>query len=158
LKVLISLADRLATCRLGYCCRAPAGRAALASSWHRFIYRTATSPPAFERPAVVTASISTGVSHRRRQAELHRPVERVPRPTRRAVEDQAKIYLSFDSPAGPQNYANIGSESRAEQVDFLTIDGYDLATPADSKPMRLHLFMLRPPILRLRRAQHRCKP
>ncbi len=44
-----------------------------------------------------------------------------------------KYILSFDSPAGPQNYANIDLKAAAEQVDFLTIDGYDLATPADKQ-------------------------
>ncbi|MFY9854214.1 MAG: glycosyl hydrolase family 18 protein [Terracidiphilus sp.] len=44
-----------------------------------------------------------------------------------------KYILSFDSPAGSQNYANIDLKAAAEQVDFLTIDGYDLATPADKQ-------------------------
>jgi chitinase len=44
-----------------------------------------------------------------------------------------RYVLSFDSPAGPQNYANIDLKAAAEQVDFLTIDGYDLATPADKQ-------------------------
>ncbi|MGA3009397.1 MAG: glycosyl hydrolase family 18 protein [Terracidiphilus sp.] len=44
-----------------------------------------------------------------------------------------KYILSFDSPAGPANYANIDLKAAAEQVDFLTIDGYDLATPADKQ-------------------------
>jgi chitinase len=44
-----------------------------------------------------------------------------------------KYILSFDSPAGPQNYANIDLKAAAEQVDFLTVDGYDLATPADKQ-------------------------
>jgi chitinase len=39
--------------------------------------------------------------------------------------------LTFDSPADPKKYANIDLKAAAEQVDFLTIDGYDLAAPED---------------------------
>jgi chitinase len=35
--------------------------------------------------------------------------------------------LSFDSPAGAQNYVNIDLKKASEQVDFLTIDGYNYA-------------------------------
>jgi chitinase len=38
-----------------------------------------------------------------------------------------RYVLSFDSPAGPQKYANIDLKAAAVQVDFLTIDGYDYA-------------------------------
>jgi chitinase len=41
--------------------------------------------------------------------------------------------LTFDSPADPGKYANIDLRAAAEQVDFLTIDGYDLAAPADKQ-------------------------
>ena len=41
--------------------------------------------------------------------------------------------LTFDSPADPRKYANIDLKAAAEQVDFLTIDGYDLAAPADKQ-------------------------
>ncbi|MGA2046614.1 MAG: glycoside hydrolase family 18 protein [Terracidiphilus sp.] len=41
--------------------------------------------------------------------------------------------LTFDSPADPNKYANIDLRAAAEQVDFLTIDGYDLATPDDKQ-------------------------
>lgn len=41
--------------------------------------------------------------------------------------------LTFDSPADPKKYANIDLRAAAEQVDFLTIDGYDLATPGDKQ-------------------------
>ncbi|MGD0801371.1 MAG: glycosyl hydrolase family 18 protein [Terracidiphilus sp.] len=44
-----------------------------------------------------------------------------------------KYVLSFDSPASPEKYANIDLKAAAEQVDFLTIDGYDLATPDDKQ-------------------------
>src|SRR5882757_5053107 len=44
-----------------------------------------------------------------------------------------RYILTFDSPAGPQKYANIDLKAAAEQVDFLTIDGYDLATPEDKQ-------------------------
>jgi len=37
--------------------------------------------------------------------------------------------LTFDSPADPRKYVNIDLKAAAEQVDFLTIDGYDLAAP-----------------------------
>jgi chitinase len=41
--------------------------------------------------------------------------------------------LTFDSPADPRKYANIDLKGAAEQVDFLTIDGYDLAAPEDKQ-------------------------
>jgi len=41
--------------------------------------------------------------------------------------------LTFDSPADPKKYANIDLRAAAEQVDFLTIDGYDLAAPEDKQ-------------------------
>jgi chitinase len=41
--------------------------------------------------------------------------------------------LTFDSPADPRKYANIDLKAAAEQVDFLTIDGYDLAAPEDKQ-------------------------
>jgi chitinase len=39
--------------------------------------------------------------------------------------------LTFDSPANPQKYANIDLKAAADEVDFLTIDGYDYATPSE---------------------------
>lgn len=44
-----------------------------------------------------------------------------------------RYILSFDSPAGKQNYANIDLKAAAEQVDFLTVDGYDYAGAADQQ-------------------------
>ena len=41
--------------------------------------------------------------------------------------------LTFDSPADPRKYANIDLKAAASQVDFLTIDGYDLAAPEDKQ-------------------------
>jgi len=41
--------------------------------------------------------------------------------------------LTFDSPAGAQNYVNIDLKAAAEQVDFLTIDGYDYAGTWDKQ-------------------------
>jgi chitinase len=41
--------------------------------------------------------------------------------------------LTFDSPADPRKYVNIDLKAAAEQVDFLTIDGYDLAAPEDKQ-------------------------
>ena len=35
--------------------------------------------------------------------------------------------LSFDGPAGAQNYVNIDLKNAAQQVDFITIDGYNYA-------------------------------
>jgi chitinase len=35
--------------------------------------------------------------------------------------------MSFDGPAGSQNYVNIDLKKAAEQVDFITIDGYNYA-------------------------------
>ncbi|MGB6688023.1 MAG: glycosyl hydrolase family 18 protein [Terracidiphilus sp.] len=39
--------------------------------------------------------------------------------------------LTFDSPSNPQRYANIDLKAAADEVDFLTIDGYDYATPGE---------------------------
>jgi len=44
-----------------------------------------------------------------------------------------RYVLTFDSPADPRKYANIDLRAAAEQVDFLTIDGYDLAAPDDKQ-------------------------
>ena len=41
--------------------------------------------------------------------------------------------LTFDSPANPKKYANIDLKAAAEQVDFLTIDGYDYAGTWDKQ-------------------------
>lgn len=38
-----------------------------------------------------------------------------------------KYVLSFDGPAGAQNYVNIDLRNAAKQVDFITIDGYNYA-------------------------------
>ncbi len=38
-----------------------------------------------------------------------------------------KYILSFDGPAGAQNYVNIDLKNAARQVDFITIDGYNYA-------------------------------
>ena len=43
-----------------------------------------------------------------------------------------KYILSFDSPAGAQNYVNIDLKDAAEEVDFLTIDGYNYAGSWDT--------------------------
>lgn len=40
--------------------------------------------------------------------------------------------LSFDGPAGAQNYTNIDLKSAAKQVDFITIDGYNYAGSWDT--------------------------
>lgn len=41
--------------------------------------------------------------------------------------------LSFDGPAGAQNYVNIDLKHAAEQVDFITIDGYNYAGSWDAQ-------------------------
>ena len=47
---------------------------------------------------------------------------------------QGKTYvLSFDGPAGAQNYVNIDLKHAAEQVDFITIDGYNYAGSWDTQ-------------------------
>ena len=38
-----------------------------------------------------------------------------------------KYVMSFDGPAGSQNYVNIDLRNAAKQVDFITIDGYNYA-------------------------------
>jgi chitinase len=41
--------------------------------------------------------------------------------------------LSFDGPAGSQNYVNIDLKAAADQVDFITIDGYNYAGSWDTQ-------------------------
>jgi chitinase len=41
--------------------------------------------------------------------------------------------MSFDGPAGAQNYVNIDLRSAAKQVDFITIDGYNYAGSWDTQ-------------------------
>ena len=49
-------------------------------------------------------------------------------------ETTGKRYiLSFDGPAGAQNYVNIDLKQAAEQVDFITIDGYNYAGSWDTQ-------------------------
>lgn len=44
-----------------------------------------------------------------------------------------KYVMSFDGPAGAQNYVNIDLKHAAEQVDFITIDGYNYAGSWDTQ-------------------------
>ena len=44
-----------------------------------------------------------------------------------------KYVLTFDSPSDAKRYANIDLKAAAAQVNFLTIDGYDLAGSADKQ-------------------------
>lgn len=44
-----------------------------------------------------------------------------------------KYILSFDGPAGAQNYVNIDLPQAASQVDFITIDGYNYAGSWDTQ-------------------------
>lgn len=44
-----------------------------------------------------------------------------------------KYNLSFDGPAGAQNYVNIDLAAAASQVDFITIDGYNYAGSWDTQ-------------------------
>ena len=49
-------------------------------------------------------------------------------------ETTGKHYvMSFDGPAGAQNYVNIDLKHAAEQVDFITIDGYNYAGSWDTQ-------------------------
>jgi chitinase len=49
-------------------------------------------------------------------------------------ETTGKTYvMSFDGPAGAQNYANIDLKHSAEQVDFITVDGYNYAGSWDTQ-------------------------
>jgi chitinase len=41
--------------------------------------------------------------------------------------------MSFDGPAGAQNYVNIDLKHSAEQVDFITVDGYNYAGSWDTQ-------------------------
>lgn len=44
-----------------------------------------------------------------------------------------RYVMSFDGPAGSQNYVNIDLRAAAKQVDFITIDGYNYAGSWDSQ-------------------------
>ena len=44
-----------------------------------------------------------------------------------------KYMMSFDGPAGSQNYVNIDLRNAAKQVDFITIDGYNYAGSWDTQ-------------------------
>jgi chitinase len=44
-----------------------------------------------------------------------------------------KYVMSFDGPAGSQNYVNIDLKAAAKQVDFITIDGYNYAGSWDTQ-------------------------
>jgi chitinase len=44
-----------------------------------------------------------------------------------------KYVMSFDGPAGSQNYVNINLKAAAKQVDFITIDGYNYAGSWDTQ-------------------------
>jgi chitinase len=44
-----------------------------------------------------------------------------------------KYQLSFDGPAGAQNYVNIDLKQAAGQVDFITVDGYNYAGSWDTQ-------------------------
>ena len=49
-------------------------------------------------------------------------------------ETTGKHYvMSFDGPAGAQNYVNIDLRHAAEQVDFITVDGYNYAGSWDTQ-------------------------
>ena len=62
--------------------------------------------------------------------------------------------LTFDSPANPQKYANIDLKAAAEEVDFLTIDGYDYAARFEGRPTLIPRSITISPIrCTIRRAQ-----
>jgi chitinase len=44
-----------------------------------------------------------------------------------------KYIMSFEGPAGSQNYVNINLRAAAQQVDFITVDGYDYAGSWDTQ-------------------------
>jgi len=44
-----------------------------------------------------------------------------------------KYEMSFDGPAGPQNYVNIDLKAAAKQVDFITAEGYNYAGSWDTQ-------------------------
>jgi len=44
-----------------------------------------------------------------------------------------RYVLSFDGPAGAQNYVNIDLKNAADQVDFITVDGYNYAGSWDTQ-------------------------
>ena len=44
-----------------------------------------------------------------------------------------KYVMSFDGPAGSQNYVNIDLKAAAKQVDFITIDGYNYSGSWDTQ-------------------------
>jgi chitinase len=50
-----------------------------------------------------------------------------------SVTTGKKYVMSFDGPAGSQNYVNIDLKAAAEKVDFITIDGYNYAGSWDTQ-------------------------
>ncbi len=46
---------------------------------------------------------------------------------------QRHYWLTIDSPTKAENYANVALAKVAESLDFLTLDGYDFASPAESR-------------------------
>jgi chitinase len=49
------------------------------------------------------------------------------------ARDRQKYVLTFDGPAGAQNYVNIDLKKAAKQVDFITVDGYNYAGSWDTQ-------------------------
>jgi chitinase len=50
-----------------------------------------------------------------------------------SVTTHKNYVMSFDGPAGSQNYVNIDLQAASQQVDFITIDGYNYAGSWDTQ-------------------------
>jgi chitinase len=136
LKVLMSIGGASATNTAAFSTAAstPAGRQALASSCINLFVKGniapgITAPGLFDGfnidwefpTASDTQNFTALLKEFRRQldqlsATTHKP-----------------YVMSFDGPAGEQNYVNIDLKRAAEQVDFITIDGYNYAGSWDSQ-------------------------
>lgn len=143
LKILISLGGASAanTASFSMAASTEAGRKALASSCINMFIQGNVAPQIstgdlfdginidWEFP---TASDTTNFT--KLLAEFRKELDALSAKTGRAYE------LSFDGPAGSQNYTNIDLWSASEQVDFITIDGYNYAgswdtTTNDASPL-----------------------
>src|SRR4051794_41106360 len=130
LKVLMSIGGASAanTAAFASASSTPAGRQALAASCIDIFVKGNVAPGIsapglfdgfnidWEFPAAADTNNFTALL-----AEFRQQLNKLSKTT-------GKSYvMSFDGPAGAQNYVNIDLKRAAEQVDFITIDGYNYA-------------------------------
>lgn len=139
LKVLISLGGQLGD-PSGWIAAAqtPSGRAALASSCIDLFIKGKIAP-GIEAPGIFDGfNIDwefPGPADRENFTALLREFRT--QLNALSMATGKKYVLSFDSPAFPTHYVNIDLRAAAEQVDFLTIDGYDYAGQSDKQTNEL---------------------